>query len=239
MKAQRKEELHILPVHVAIIMDGNGRWAAKKKLPRIMGHKEGLKTVRQAVKTADKYGIGYLTLYSFSTENWKRPEGEINFLFSLMEKSLRAENKKFHEKNIRVRFIGRRNLLPKILRDIMSEVETLTSSNTGLNLLFAINYGGRQELTDAVAQIAKKSSPRQRIDEELIQKNLYTKGIPDPDLIIRTSGEQRISNFLLWQAAYSELYFTRILWPDFKESDFVKALLSYQKRKRKFGGING
>jgi len=232
-----KKILKSVPVHVAVIMDGNGRWAARKKLPRIMGHREGLKTVRRIVKKADSCGIKYLTLYSFSTENWKRPEAEIKFLFGLMEKSLREESENFHAKNVRVRFIGRRRLLPGILRDVMSEVEKLTFSNTGLTLVFAINYGGRQEIADAAAEIAAKGYNKGEVNVDTVEKHLYAPDIPAPDLIIRTSGEKRISNFLLWQAAYSELYFTPLLWPDFTEEDFLKALLSYQRRKRKYGGI--
>ena len=225
-----------IPVHIAIIMDGNGRWAQKRGLPRIMGHKQGLKAVRQAVKVADDCGVKYLTLYAFSSENWKRPRDEVRFLFTLMAQQLQKESRPLHRKNVRVRFIGRRHLLPESLRKVMDEVENLTSINTGLTLVLAINYGGRQEIVDAVSRIAKKCVVDD-INEQMVGKHLYTFDMPDPDLIIRTSGEKRLSNFLLWQCAYSELYFTPVLWPDFQRRDFMKALLSYQKRKRKFGGI--
>ena len=225
-----------IPVHIAIIMDGNGRWAQKRGLPRIMGHKQGLKAVRQAVKVADDCGVKYLTLYAFSSENWKRPRDEVRFLFTLMAQQLQKESRPLHRKNVRVRFIGSRHLLPESLRKVMDEVENLTSINTGLTLVLAINYGGRQEIVDAVSRIAKKCVVDD-INEQMIGKHLYTFDMPDPDLIIRTSGEKRLSNFLLWQCAYSELYFTSVLWPDFQRQDFMKALLSYQKRKRKFGGI--
>jgi len=225
-----------IPVHIAIIMDGNGRWAQKRGLPRIIGHKQGLKAVRQAVKVADDCGVKYLTLYAFSSENWKRPKDEVRFLFTLMAQQLQKESKPLHRKNVRVRFIGRRHLLPESLRKVMDEVENLTSINTGLTLVLAINYGGRQEIVDAVSRIAKKCVVDD-INEQMVGKHLYTFDMPDPDLIIRTSGEKRLSNFLLWQCAYSELYFTPVLWPDFQRRDFMKALLSYQKRKRKFGGI--
>ncbi|MCD6408476.1 isoprenyl transferase [bacterium] len=231
-----KRKLKVIPVHVGIIMDGNGRWATKRNLPRIAGHKEGLKAVRRVVKAADKYGVKYLTLYSFSTENWKRPKEEVEFLFKLMEDRLRKEGENLHKNNVKVRFTGRREELPKELKKIMEEVEKLTSKNTGLNLVFAINYGGRQEIIDAVKKIIKKGYTFQDVNEQLINKFLYLQ-IPEPDLIIRTAGEKRLSNFLLWQSAYSEFYFTDVLWPDFNEECFYKALLSYQRRKRKFGGL--
>jgi len=237
LKKRKDTAVNLVPVHTAIIMDGNGRWAEKKKLPRIMGHKEGLKAVRQAIKTADDTGVRHLTLYSFSSENWRRPEAEVRFLFSLMEKNLQKESRGLHRKKVRVTFIGRRNVLPESLRKVMSDIEKLTAANKGLNLILAINYGGRQEIADAVARLAEKGWPADKIDEELISRHLDTADVPDPDLIIRTSGEERISNFLLWQSAYSELYFTPVLWPDFKREDFLKALESYRKRKRKFGGI--
>ena len=190
-------ERELIPIHIAVIMDGNGRWAEKNKLPRIMGHQEGLKSVRRIIKAADEKGVKFLTLYSFSTENWKRPETEVKFLFTLMEKNLQKESQGLHKKNVRVRFIGRRDSLPKSLIKTMSDIEKLTLQNSGLNLVLAINYGGRQEISEAISKLlASKSSPEE-INEEVISKNLYTAGLPDPDLIIRTSGEQRISNFLL------------------------------------------
>ncbi|MCM8785278.1 MAG: isoprenyl transferase [Candidatus Omnitrophica bacterium] len=231
------EKLKIVPCHIGIIMDGNGRWAEKRNLPRIFGHKEGIEAVRRTVKAANKYNIKYLTLYSFSTENWKRPKEEIEFLFSLMEKKLREEGENLHKNNVRVRFIGRIQELPPNLIEIIDYVEILTKRNTGLNLIFAINYGGRTEIIDGIKEIIKSGHSEKEINEELLSKFLYLPDVPDPDLIIRTSGEKRISNFLLWQSAYSEFYFTKVLWPDFDEKEFLKALLDYQRRKRKFGAI--
>lgn len=232
---KEKTKAKIVPSHIAIIMDGNGRWAKKRGLPRIAGHQEGLNAVRRAVKAANSHGVKYLTLYSFSAENWKRPVEEVKFLLHLMEESLRKEGEELHKKNVKVSFIGRRNELPQELRDTMKNIEILTSGNTGLNLIFAINYGGRQEITDAVQKIVE--SGEKDITEEIIRNNLYTADIPFPDLIIRTSGEQRISNFLLWQGAYAEFYFTQVLWPAFTEDDFLKAIVVYQRRKRRFGGV--
>ncbi|MCX8081898.1 MAG: isoprenyl transferase [bacterium] len=231
-----KNKIKVVPSHIAVIMDGNGRWAKKRGLPRIAGHREGLKAVRRIVKAASNYGVKYLTLYSFSTENWKRPPEEVKFLFHLMEERLRAEGEKLHKNNVRVYFIGKREQLPEKLIKTMLYIEKKTHKNTGLNLIFAINYGSRQEIVDAVRKCV--SSEEKDITEEMIEKNLYTAGIPSPDLIIRTSGEKRMSNFLLWQSAYAELYFTPVLWPDFTENDFLKALFDYQRRQRRFGGVS-
>jgi len=231
-----KKELEVIPVHVGIIMDGNGRWAQRRKLPRIFGHREGLKAVRRTVKAAKKFNIKYLTLYSFSTENWKRPEEEVNFLFKLMETRLRKEGNSLHKNNVKVDFTGRKDGLPEKLIEIMDDVRNLTKNNTGLNLIFAINYGGRQEILDAIEKIVKRKKIK-KIDEETFREFLYLPDVPDVDLIIRTAGEKRLSNFLIWQSVYSEFYFTDVLWPDFDEEDFYKALVSYQKRKRKFGGL--
>jgi undecaprenyl diphosphate synthase len=233
------EKLKIIPVHIGIIMDGNGRWAEKRNLPRIAGHKEGIEAVRRTVKAASKYNVKYLTLYSFSTENWKRPKDEVEFLFTLMEQNLRKEGENLNKNNVKVRFSGRKWELPKNLCEIMDYVEKLTERNTGLNLIFAINYGGRSEIVDSVKKIVENRHKIEEISEDLINKYLYLPDVPEPDLIIRTSGEKRISNFLLWQSAYSEFYFTPVLWPDFDENEFLKALYDYQKRKRKFGGIIG
>jgi undecaprenyl diphosphate synthase len=222
--------------HIAIIMDGNGRWAEKKRLPRIEGHKKGVDAIKKVVKAADDFGIKYLTLYSFSTENWKRPKKEVEFLFRLMENSLKKEAQNLHKNNIKVLFTGRINEVPLFLQKTIKEIKKLTSKNTGLNLIFAINYGGRQEIIDAVTKAIEKSNNK-KIDINTINKFLYIPGIPEPDIIIRTSGEQRISNFLTWQAVYSELYFTNKFWPDFGRNDLKKACDEYQKRKRRFGGL--
>jgi len=226
----------MIPKHIAIIMDGNGRWANARGLPRIHGHREGLKSVHRAVKMADDTGVGYLTLYSFSTENWKRPKNEVSFLMSLIEEQIRAEGKNLHKKNVRVRFIGRRHELRPSLAAIMNETEHLTENNDGLTLIFAINYGGRQEIADAVNRIAASGTTKE-ITPEDIGNHLYTAGIPDPDLVIRTAGEQRLSNFLIWQASYAEYYFTDVFWPDFDEEEFAKALKEFARRKRKYGGL--
>jgi len=232
-----KSKLKIVPKHVGIIMDGNGRWAREKGLPRILGHKEGLKSVRRTVRAAKNLGVKYLTLYSFSTENWKRPKKEVNFLFGLMEERLRLEGEDLNKNNVKVGFIGEREVLPEPLKKIMEYVEDLTRKNAALNLIFAINYGGRDEIITAVEKIIKTKSPEKKITEKFFKKFLYTSEIPDPDLIIRTAGEKRLSNFLTWQSSYSEFYFTPVLWPDFSRKDFLKALLDYQERKRKFGGL--
>jgi len=237
MKNKKKKADVTVPGHIAVIMDGNGRWAEKKSLPRIAGHRAGLESVRKVVKTADKYGVKYLTLYSFSTENWKRPRAEVEFLFKLMEQRLKIESGNFRKNNVKVDFIGKRGQLPQVLKKTMADIEKRTGRNTGLNLVLAINYGSRQEITEAVKKIVRSGVPEKGVTEELIEKNLYTGKIPPPDLIIRTSGEKRISNFLLWQAAYAELYFTPVLWPDFGEEEFLKAINSYRQRKRRFGGI--
>jgi len=231
------ENLKIVPQHIGIIMDGNGRWAEMRNLPRIAGHKEGIEAVRRTVKAANKYKIKYLTLYSFSTENWKRPEEEVKFLLYLMEENLKREGEELNRNNVKVRFSGRKWELPENLVKIMDYVENLTKENTGLNLIFAINYGGRAEIIDVIKKIIKNKYEEEDIDENLIKKFLYLPDVPDPDLIIRTSGEKRMSNFLLWESAYSEFYFTEVLWPDFDENEFFKALIDYQNRKRKFGGV--
>lgn len=226
-----------IPVHIAIIMDGNGRWAQNRGLPRVAGHKEGISAVRRSVKAAVDCGVKYLTLYSFSTENWKRPPQEVNFLFSLMESNLISEMKTLHEKNIRVHFIGRINELPEKLQKIIQETENLTNNNTGLNLTFAINYGGRMEILDAIEKIVRKKSEIKEINEKMFKEFLYYPELPDVDLVIRTAGEQRLSNFLIWQSVYAEFYFTKTLWPDFTEKDFNAAIKEFSKRKRKFGGL--
>lgn len=237
MKRGKKKAGETVPVHAAIIMDGNGRWAEKKNLPRIEGHIAGIESVRRVIKTADKCGVKHLTLYSFSTENWKRPTAEVEFLFRLMEQRLRIEGENFCKNNVKVNFIGRKVQLPQVLKKTMADIEKMTGKNTGLNLILAINYGSRQEITEAVKKIVRSGVSEQDVTEDLIEKNLYTANIPPPDLIIRTSGEKRISNFLLWQAAYAEFYFTPVLWPDFGGEEFLKAIEVYKKRKRRFGAI--
>jgi undecaprenyl diphosphate synthase len=230
-------KLKVLPVHVGIIMDGNGRWARKRKLPRIMGHREGLKAVRETIRVSKNLGIDYLTLYSFSAENWERPATEVKFLMKLMDEKLKAEKDQLNKEGVKVKFIGRKKQLPENLLQTMSDVEKLTAGNKRLTLTFAINYGGRQEIVDAVSEIIRNKCKKDEIDEELIGKFLYAPETSFPDLIIRTAGEKRLSNFLLWQSAYAEFYFTDVLWPDFKKGEFFKALDDYSKRQRKFGRI--
>lgn len=238
-KTKTEAELSI-PEHVAIIMDGNGRWAKKRGLPRIMGHREGMKSVREAVRTAQELGIRSLTLYAFSTENWTRPEEEVNFLMKLPKQFLETDLKELDEQNVRVLVAGDVSKLPRGTREAVDEARARTSANTGLDLVFALNYGGRDELVQAMRHIATdvatgKIAPDD-IDDQMIGERLMT-DMQDVDLIIRTSGEQRLSNFLLWQGAYAELHFTDVLWPEFKRDDFVEAIEAYNARTRRFGGV--
>jgi len=230
-----------LPQHVAIIMDGNGRWARKRDLPRTSGHEAGLNKVREIAEECGRLGIPYLTLFAFSTENWKRPAQEVTYLMNLFYDSLRQVTDELHNQQARIRFLGFIDGLPVKLRAIMEEVEAQTAANRKLNLNLAINYGGRGEIVRAVRQLVKEAQEQsfdpEGITEERLADYLFTVGQPDPDLLIRTSGEQRISNFLLWQMAYTELYFTTTLWPDFGPAEFREALLAYKRRSRRFGGI--
>ncbi len=230
-----------LPTHIAIIMDGNGRWATRRGLPRAMGHRAGVESLREIVKTCSSLGIGYLTVYAFSTENWKRPAIEVNILMDLLVEYLNKEIEDLHENNVRVRAIGRINELPEKARGALNQAEKRTEDNEGLILNLALNYGGRNEITAAVKQMAcdvavGKLNPDD-IDENIISNYLYTAGMPDPDLLIRPSGEQRISNFLLWQAAYSEFWYSPVLWPDFRKEHLLEAVVDYQNRQRRFGGL--
>ena len=224
-----------VPNHVAIIMDGNGRWARRKGLPRVEGHRRGAEVVENVVRWSAEFGIKYLTLYTFSTENWRRPKEEIEFLFSLLVEKLETKVPELIKENVRLRFMGRLEDLPEKLKNKCREAEEMTKSNDGLNLIIALNYGGRAEIVDAVRRILREGATE--VNEEDFRKYLYLPDVPDPDLIIRTSGEMRLSNFLLWQSAYSELYFTEKLWPDFTKDDFIKALEDYSKRERRFGGV--
>jgi undecaprenyl diphosphate synthase len=232
-----------LPAHIAIIMDGNGRWARKRGLPRVAGHKAGSEAVRTVVETAARMGIQALTLYAFSAENWKRPRVEVNTLWRLLHVYIRKELPTLHENDIRLSAIGRLDALPEAAREELESAIRETSSNRGLLLNLALNYGGRNELVDAFNAVieearAQGALDRIRVDEAAISRHLYTKQLPDPDLLIRTSGEMRVSNFLLWQIAYAELYVTEVLWPDFKRTDLLKAVLDYQQRDRRFGGLS-
>ena len=232
-----------LPEHIAIIMDGNGRWANRRSLPRVAGHKAGMGPVRSTVESCARLGIKALTLYAFSIENWKRPRAEVETLWRLLRFYLRRELPELQKNGIRLEAIGRLEALPVQVRFELEAAVEATSLNRGLLVILAINYGGRAELADAVNAIldaARLSGGLSglRIDEEMISANLYTRRTPDPDLLIRTSGEMRISNFLLWQIAYAELYVTDTLWPDFGRTDLLKAILNFQKRDRRFGGLN-
>ncbi len=228
-----------IPRHVAIIMDGNGRWAKARGLHNLSGHRAGVKTARAILEAAKKLGIKILTLYTFSTENWKRPKKEVESLFKLLESSLAKEVYKLDENDIRFNVIGDIAALPKNLKKKLEDAMARTKNNASFILNLALNYGGRQEIVEAVRGIAREAlsgviSPDD-IDENIFSEHLYTKGIPDPDLLIRTSGEKRVSNFLLWQISYSEIYITEKYWPDFTENDLVKAVVNYQKRERRFG----
>ena len=237
-----EKKLEKIPTHVAIIMDGNGRWAKKRNMPRVKGHYEGMQTVKKITKYASKLGIKYLTLYAFSTENWARPKEEVSYLMDLPEKMFTSFMPELMENNVKVEVIGVVEKLPENTRKAVEDAVEQTKNNTGLKLIFALNYGSKDEIVTAVKRIAQGAANNEykveEIDEQLISDNLFTKDTPDPDLLIRTSGEQRISNFLLWQIAYSEFIFTKVAWPDFVEEELYKALLEYQSRDRRFGGLN-
>ncbi len=232
-----------LPAHVAVIMDGNGRWARQRGLPRVAGHKAGIDPVRMIVETSAQLGIQALTLYAFSTENWKRPPAEVDTLWRLLRLYLQRELPRLQNNGIRLNAIGRWDALSPAVREDLEATIALTSRNTGLRLNLAINYSGRTDLVDAVNRLLDRARLRGslstlQVDEDSLASELSTAGLPDPDLLIRTSGEMRISNFLLWQIAYAELYVTETLWPDFDRLHFLRALLDFQKRDRRFGGVN-
>ena len=234
--------LQTLPFHLGIIMDGNGRWAKKRLLNRVKGHEKGTQTVRSIVTVARELGIGMLTLYAFSTENWARPKIEVKALMMLLKKFIVSEREVFSKNDIRVNIIGQKHRLPK---DVQKEVDItldLTKNNDKMVLNLALSYGSREEITNAVKLIAKKIKSKEMdpndITQDLISNHLYTKTMPDPDLIIRTSGENRLSNFLMWQAAYSEIYISETLWPDFSKDEFIEILKNYQKRNRRFGKVS-
>jgi len=227
------------PRHIAIIMDGNGRWAQKRGLPRLEGHFAGVGAVRRIVEACRDLGIPYLTLYTFSTENWRRPKEEVEGLMMLLREQLRSQTPELKEKGVRVIVIGKREELPLELQEEIKRSEEETAQNKDLHLILAINYGGRAEIVQACKRIIEKvkRGEIEDVDESSFSSYLYTKDIPDPDLLIRTAGEQRVSNFLLWQIAYTEFYVTETLWPDFTKEDLIKAIEDYKRRKRKFGGL--
>ena len=239
MKLEAAINKNNLPKHLAIIMDGNGRWAKQKGLLRTLGHENGTKSVRTTVETCAKLGIENLTLYAFSTENWNRPKLEVELLMNLLINSLKNELKTLQDNNIRLNSIGNLDLLPKSAQKKLQEVIEKTKDNKNMVLTLALSYGSREELINVVKNISNKVKNNiisiDSIDESIINQHLYTHDLPEVDLLIRTSGENRISNFLLWQIAYAELYFTDVLWPDFKEDDLYEAIISYQKRERRFG----
>ena len=237
MKLDREK----VPEHVAIIMDGNGRWATKKGLPRKYGHKRGVSVLKEILKSSKKLGCKILTVYAFSTENWIRPRKEVDFLINLFSEVLSDEIEEIHEESIKIKFVGDLTPFPETLKKIISSSEYLTKNNNKFLLNVCVNYGGRQEIVKVAKKIALKTSSGEikpnEVNEELFNSELLTGGIKDPELLIRTSGEKRISNFLLWQLAYSEIYISDVLWPDFNEIEFLKAIIDYQSRNRRFGGI--
>lgn len=239
MSLREKIDLKRLPVHIAVIMDGNGRWAQKNGMERFMGHQEGVVSVRKIVETAGQLGIKYLTVYTFSTENWNRPQEEVDALMALMVTAVRRETKDLMANNVRLRTIGDIDRLPAPTRRELDACIEETKNNTGLTLILALSYSSKWELTEAVKKIAQKVKDGiltiSQIDETMVSNHLSTKDIPDPDLLIRTGGEFRISNYLLWQSAYSEFYFTDAYWPDFREENLYAAIVDYQKRERRFG----
>jgi undecaprenyl diphosphate synthase len=234
-------DTHNLPEHVAVIMDGNGRWAKNKGAARIFGHRNAIEAVRQVIEGAGELGIKYLTLYAFSTENWGRPKEEVDALMELLVNTLQKEVERLHKNRVKLKTIGDIGQLPKDCRENLKEATEATKNNTGLTLLIALNYSGRREILKAVSEIVEKVRDGviriDEIDEPLFSTFLDTKDIPDPSLLIRTSGEMRISNFLLWQIAYTELYITHKLWPDFRKEDLYEAICEYQKRERRFGKV--
>lgn len=229
------------PRHIAIIMDGNGRWARKRGLPRIKGHDAAEKSIHDSVEICGEMGVEYLTLYAFSTENWSRPRAEVAFIMKLLSRFIRGNIEELHQKNVKIRTTGRLQDIPEGPRNDLREAMDQTSGNTGLTLILALSYGGRAEIRDAVERIAEKVRSGElepgSITEETIGANLYNPDVPDPELIIRTSGEQRLSNFLMWQSAYSEFFFSPVLWPDFNREELRRAIDDYSTRGRRFGGL--
>ena len=238
-----KLDLKRLPEHLAVIMDGNGRWAERRHLPRVAGHRAGVKAAREVIETCARLKLPYLTLYAFSLENWRRPQAEVDFLMRLLREYLKRELPAIHKNDIRLLIIGRSADLPDAVRKDLEHGMRLTARNTGMKLVVALNYGGRAELVDAfnalLDRVRADGLSAFHADEQTISENLYTAGLPDPDLLIRTSGEMRVSNFLLWQIAYAEIYVTETLWPDFSRARLLEALVDYQKRERRYGGLGG
>jgi undecaprenyl diphosphate synthase len=237
-----KLDLKRLPQHLAVIMDGNGRWAGRRHLPRVAGHRAGVKAAREIIESCARLKLPYLTLYAFSLENWRRPQAEVDFLMRLLREYLKRELPSIHKNNIRLLIIGRAEQLPDGVRKDIEHGMQLTARNTGMKLVVALNYGGRAELVDAfnamLEHVRSNGLSAFQADEQTISEHLYTAGLPDPDLLIRTSGEMRVSNFLLWQIAYAEIYVTETLWPDFSRARLLDALVDFQKRERRYGGLS-
>jgi undecaprenyl diphosphate synthase len=235
-------DLKRLPQHLAVIMDGNGRWAQRRHLPRVAGHRAGVKAAREIIESCARLKLPYLTLYAFSLENWRRPQAEVDFLMRLLREYLKRELPAIHKNNIRLLIIGRSEQLPDGVRKDIEYGMRMTARNTGMKLVVALNYGGRAELVDAfnamLEHVRSNGLSAFQADEQTVSEHLYTAGLPDPDLLIRTSGEMRVSNFLLWQIAYAEIYVTETLWPDFSRARLLEALVDFQKRERRYGGLN-
>ena len=238
LSAQARENI---PTHVAIIMDGNGRWAKARHLPRVEGHRVGVESVRAVLRTSGELGIKYLTLYAFSVENWNRPQDEVDTLMKYLARFLKSEIAELNKHNVRLEVIGQTYRLPEFVQEQLTRTQAALSKNTGLTLILALSYGGRTEIVEATRAIAEKVKKGEletaEITEQVISQHLYTRHIPDPDLLIRTSGEMRVSNFLLWQISYSEFVVTPTLWPDFRRAQFIEALEEYARRHRRFGGV--
>jgi undecaprenyl diphosphate synthase len=232
---QQYPPLRQVPQHVGIIMDGNGRWARARGLPRAAGHRAGTENLRRVLRAAVEFGVQILTIYAFSTENWSRPEGEVKALLTILERVIDRELRELHEEGVQLRHVGRLEHLPPVLQNKVQEAIDLTKDNDRLILNVAFDYGGRAEIVDAVRRIINEGIPAEDVDESLVSRYLYTAGLPDPDLIVRTSGEMRISNFLIWQGAYAEYYVTPALWPDFDKDELYRALDAYDGRERRFG----
>lgn len=240
-RSQNREGIETTPKHIAIIMDGNGRWASQRGLPRVAGHHAGMQTVRDVIRACDDFGISCLTLYAFSTENWKRPELEVEYLMRLPEQFFRTEIDELVERGVRVRFIGDTSKLPQYTQETVRRTLSRTTDNAGMVVNFALNYGGRADILQAIARYADAVTAGEAsfedLNEQIFESYLYTRDLPDPDLVIRTSGEYRTSNFLIWQAAYAELWFTDVLWPDFTVDTLHAAIADFGRRKRRFGGL--
>lgn len=236
-KAPAATELTRIPTHIAIIMDGNGRWAQARGLPRLMGHRQGVENIRRILNASVEFGIQYLTIYAFSTENWDRPLDEVRGLMTILEQTIQRETPELHKNGVRIRHLGRMDGLSPHLQRLIADAVELTRNNERLTLNVAFNYGGRAEIIDAVKRIVADKIPVQDIDEALFTRYLYTGATPDPDLVIRTAGEMRLSNYLIWQSAYAEYYATPAYWPDFEKEELYRALLEYSQRERRFGKV--